>query len=304
MKIRVLITGSAGYIGNVFTQKLQEGITGYEFFALDKEIDKKNELSKNTGPYPYKDTLKSCISRPEVKDWLIKNNINTIIHLADKSLGAFKNEQDVHENVSLHRSFLKICEQIHKEKGVLAKIIYASSCSVYGYQEKLLDEKSPTSPTSYYAKSKLEIEELIKSLPFEKSILRFGTAFGYSPSLRKDLLVNQILINHINGENIELFDINSCRPYIHTKDFVNSLLFILDQKNIELVNSLEVNLSKKELVDIIENAIERKILTSLVENKVDIRNYRVSNEKLKSLGLKYEMGFKEGVKDLFQRITT
>ena len=123
---------------------------------------------------------------------------------------------------------------INCEKKQGGKLIFVSTCSNYGLSEtdELLDENSKLQPLSLYAEHKVDIEKYILSLKnkisISPTILRFSTAFGLSPRMRYDLTINQFTKSIFCGEQLEVFDSNTWRPYCHVNDFSLALEKIIE----------------------------------------------------------------------------
>jgi len=159
------------------------------------------------------------------------------------------------------------------------RIIFTSTCSVYGQHDSLLDENSSANPLSLYAQTKLQAEKYLKK---ENSlILRLGTAFGVSDihsRLRMDLVVNYMTANALTKGKLSVFGGAQWRPLIHVKDIGEIIANNLERPIRGVYNLASINIQIKDLAKIISDMTDCKI--EYTEQKFeDQRNYHVSTEK-------------------------
>jgi nucleoside-diphosphate-sugar epimerase len=156
----------------------------------------------------------------------VLQKITHVIHLADPRLEQFKSADDVKINVNTQKIF------IYSLAGLphLKKIIFASSCSVYGANKNQINESSEPQPTSWYAESKLQTEALFKASALPHVICRFGTAYGPSENMRHDLFINNLCRAANLKQRIDIYGANAWRPYIHVRDFSRALMFVLNNE--------------------------------------------------------------------------
>lgn len=255
----LLVTGAMGYVGS--------GIK-----AIASEIVGVDRVSGSN--------FQACIS-----DFKILSNVDTVIHLADRRL----NELDQNnwlENIELHTKFIRALEN-HRS---LKKIIFSSSCSVYGHQEELLDESSPVMATSWYAKSKVRVEQLLKESSLPYVICRFGTAYGASPPMRWDLFPNFIGRQILEDQSIDIYDPESLRPYVHVADMRRGLLFAAQKAPVRAVlNFAGENLSKNNLLQLVSSALQKSPKNVIYNmDKKESRNYSVSSKTVEELGFTFK----------------
>ena len=192
-------------------------------------------------------------------------------------------------NINATKKCLKF---INKSK--VEKLIFISTCSNYGVTKKQIpvDEKNTLNPISAYAKAKVEIEKFLiknkKKLNFSFTILRFATAFGYSPRMRFDLTVNQFVKDIYLGKKIDLYDADTWRPYCHVKDFASAIDRVFKAKkklidgNIFNVGRNENNFSKLSIIKLIIKKM-KKGNYQIVKDSNDRRNYIVNFSKIKKI---------------------
>ncbi len=270
--MKILLTGSNGYVGSAL-----KNLLGQDLVTLDRQglADIRNCMSQL---FLYRKYLSS---------------IHTVIHLADMRLQHYTKENIIEQN-KLQHEFLSQVSYLPN----LKKVIFASSCSVYGCSDTIINESSAPNPTSLYAESKLKTEEKIKELGLPHLILRFGTAFGLSAQLRLDLLVNELVYNIINSQKMKLFDMKSVRPYIHVKDFARTLVVGTQKPHFGLINVVSQNASKLEILDMVQNLFSSENAIEIDETKKDIRNYFVDSSHCRNLGFDFLYDLKSGMNEI------
>lgn len=187
------------------------------------------------------------------------------------------------------------------------RIIFASTCSVYGQNDDEVNEKSILNPLSLYAKTKVEAEKSLK----DKNclIFRLGTVFGVSDTysrLRMDLVVNYMTANATTKGKLSVFGGTQWRPLIHVRNVAEAIVNNLERPITGIYNLSTLNYQIKDLAKEISEITECKI--EYVEQKFeDLRNYHVSTKKAKKDGV---LNFKkvytvaDGVKQIYDLITS
>lgn len=277
MGTKILVFGANGYIGSVLVPILLD--KGYEVTILIKKkpsIITHNNADKlkiifaenySLKPYYFKDidVVIDLISFPNLNSKLVKK-LNISSNHIDRI--SFSKKYDV------------------------KKYIYISSCSVYGYENshKFLSENSPLSSLSYYAQSKIEIEQDFLKFnedDFKIVILRTATVFGYSPNMRFDLLINFLITSGLQHGEICFPDVNFTRPYIHINDVGILLAEIASPKSILNESILNLgftknNISSYDLIYLISDSLNVNISDSIYEEN-DLRSYKISFKKLENI---------------------
>ncbi|OGK29800.1 hypothetical protein A3F29_01870 [Candidatus Roizmanbacteria bacterium RIFCSPHIGHO2_12_FULL_33_9] len=278
---RILVTGDKGYIGSVLVPLLIKN--NYEAIGLDTEyftdVLGKEERIKY-------ESIKKDIREIEGSD---VENIDTIIHLCSLSndpLGEINPRLTAEIN---YKSAIRLAE-IAKDTGV-KKFIFSSSCSIYGgAAKKFATEDDKLEPLTPYALSKVKTEqELIQmtSKTFLPIILRNATVYGYSPKMRLDLVVNNLVASAITTGKITLLSNGKAwRPLIHIKDLAYIFLaMVREEFNNESPKIFNVGTEEQNYQIIY---IAKKIKKQLPECEIQIkkkyfadkRNYKVSFKKL------------------------
>lgn len=188
------------------------------------------------------------------------------------------------------------------------KFIFASTCSVYGFREDACNEETEPNPLSLYAETKLMSEKALLELKgngFCPVILRFATAYGLSPRMRFDLVVNLLIAKSLVEKEITVFgEGNQYRPFVHVKDISRAIIKVLESPpnvvNGEVFNvgSDDQNLSIRELAEKIKQKIPEAQLR-FIKEKEDDRSYIVSFEKIrKKLGFIPKYTIEDAVEEI------
>lgn len=300
--MKVLVTGSEGYIGTVLVQRLSE--KGYSVVGLDTGYYRDCNI---TEPPDVVETLNKDVRDITASDL---KSIDAILHLAALSndpLSFLKPEltMDINFKESVRLA------TIAKESGV-KKFIFASSCSSYGRNNVgIVDETSKLNPITAYAKSKIMAELDISKLSsnnFTTVFLRSATINGISPRIRFDLVVNNLTgLALTTGKITVKSDGTPWRPTLHIQDdcsaFIKSLEADSDLTNNKIYNvgATEENYQIKDIAEIIKKHTGCEI--EFQNQDRDSRSYRVNCDKIKNeLGFKVEWPLEESVKELVNQL--
>jgi nucleoside-diphosphate-sugar epimerase len=204
--------------------------------------------------------------------------------------------------------------QITKQAGV-PRFLFAGSCSVYGKGAKLdLDENDTLNPLTAYAQSKIETESAVSELAdaqFCPVYLRNSTAYGHSPMLRVDLVVNNLLASAMAYGEIRIqSDGSPWRPLIHCRDIARAFMF-LAQAPRDLVHNKAINVGAntenyqvRNIADEVRRLIPSAKITYTGEVGTDPRNYRVKFDLLYQLlpDFKLQYNLATGMEDLHRKM--
>jgi nucleoside-diphosphate-sugar epimerase len=295
--MNVLVTGGAGYLGSVLVPTLLK--EGHQVTVVDNFMYNQTSL------------LDCCIDpnliivRGDARDRSLMEGLisqaDAIFPLACLT-GAPLCDQDPKGAESVILDAVKmILELSNKDQ----KIIYPTTNSGYGVGEKGIHctEETPLRPVSLYGKLKVAAENEI--LNSGKGItLRLATAFGVSPRMRLDLLVNDFTYRAVYDRFIVLFEAHFKRNYIHVRDVTNAFIHSLNNfdkmKNEPYnVGLSDANLSKLELCQEIKKQVpEFYFIESDIGEDPDKRDYIVSNEKIEKTGFKQQVSLSAGIQEL------
>jgi nucleoside-diphosphate-sugar epimerase len=302
--MKVLVTGHKGYIGSHLVEVLKK--EGYEVTGVDLNLFE--ECSWEESVNPDKELIK------DFRDLTLKEleGNDCIMHLA-----AISNDpmgdlvEQLTYDVNLHGS-VNLAKKA-KEAGV-PRFLFSGSCSVYGKGEVLdLDENSKLNPVSAYAVSKVKVEEELGKITdknFTTAFLRNSTAYGFSPKLRIDLVVNNLLACAIARGDIRIMsDGSPWRPLIHCKDIANAFVAFskapaetIDNKAVNIGANKE-NYQVKDVADKVGKLVPAANIVFTGEVGEDPRNYRVKFDLLYNLlpDFKLEYTLDSGMEELFKK---
>jgi nucleoside-diphosphate-sugar epimerase len=302
--MKVLVTGGGGYIGSVLIQMLLE--RGYKVKCLDRFFFGTETLSHVAGD-PNLEIIKDDIR------WFDPNVLRDVDAVMD--LAALSNdpagELDPSKTMEINYKGRVRVATLAKKYGI-ERYILASSCSVYGFQDEVVNEKSPTNPLTTYAKANVLAEQ--ETLPladknFCVTALRQATVYGLSPRMRFDLAINGMVLGFYKHGKIPIMrDGTQWRPFVHIRDTSRAFIMVLeadkDLVNGEIFNvgSNEQNYQIKPLAELIADAIGLPFNFEWYGSP-DKRSYRVDFSKIRNvLGFKPKYTPKEGAKEVYDAL--
>ena len=297
---RILGIGFAGYVGSVLTEYYLK--QGHEVICVDL-LRRGSEGIKHHFNDPHF-TLYNTDYMGGLLESIFKiHSPDIVIHLAaivgdpacarEPELATKTNVEGIHELV-------RCCN----EQDI--PLLVASTASVYGSNKDVCREDSPLKPLSHYAKTKLEMERIIREESKNALIFRFGTMQGWSPNMRYDIVVNRLVYDAIRKSQFHIFDGTQYRPFIHPLDvavFFESLFNKdLNPFNGEVFNLVAENLSMLELGQLIERLIPTALMIQVPE-KEDNRTYICKTFKAHSrLGFQPQLRVMNGIQEIEKKI--
>jgi nucleoside-diphosphate-sugar epimerase len=280
----VLITGGAGYIGSVLTQRLLD--RGYRVRILDR-------LYWGRGP------IASALDRIELVEADVRDmpataldGVDAVIHLAGLSndpTAEYDPEANWQMNAVATETLARNCVDRDVER-----LVFASSCSLYdGMPPGMHDETAPIQPRGAYATSKRYGEEALLSLVGEglcPAILRNGTVYGYSPRMRFDLVVNTFVKDALLRGQLSLHGGGwMWRPLVDVQDVADAMIAVMeapaDLVRGEIFNVLHSNYQIRELAMLVAGSVQllgRSVTLREEPAPRLTRDYECSNTKLAS----------------------
>ncbi len=180
------------------------------------------------------------------------------------------------------------------------RIVFLSTCSVYGAQDGLLDESSPTRPLSVYAVTKLAAEKYLAG--GNSLIFRLGTLFGVGDlfsRIRLDLVVNTVTVRAYQTGKITVYGGDQYRPLLHVKDAARAIVDNLETPATGIYNLARENIRIGDLAEKLKHHFPGLVIEQTSRNFEDTRNYRVSTEKAtKELGFQPIYSIDDGIEEI------
>ena len=275
--MKVLVTGHDGYVGCVLVPMLLA--RGHDVVGLDSGLYAGCALGPEPQPVP--------ALRRDIRDVSDLPAVDAVIHLAAVSndpLGDLSPEVTYDVN---HTGAVRLARAA--EKAGATRFVFSSSCSNYGAAgEELLDESAPFNPVTPYGHSKVLAEQDLSELAadrFSPVFLRSGTAYGLSPRLRGDLVVNNLVGYAVaTGEVLLRSDGSPWRPLVHVKDMARAFVAALeaprDAVHGEAFNVGAENQRVRAIAELVHEAVPGSTIRFGEGAGPDVRTYRVSCAKL------------------------
>jgi nucleoside-diphosphate-sugar epimerase len=186
------------------------------------------------------------------------------------------------------------------------RVIFPSTCSVYGAQDGVLSEDSDTAPLSVYAETKLQAERIIKENFDSYLILRLGTLFGISDRhsrIRLDLVLNSLTLRALLDKKMRVFGGNQFRPLLHVRDVGLLMAEQVDKSESGTFNLHTENITIIELAKRIQNLVGEAVIETTDVSYQDARNYQVSSRKaVETLGFRPQWKIEDGIKEIMELV--
>lgn len=298
-KIRVLVTGGAGYLGSIMVPALLDA--GYDVTVLDNFMFKQASLN-HCCSHPDFHILRGDARCEDILAPLLAK-ADIVIPLAALVGAPLCNADPVGAKTLNLDAQLMLVRMLSPQQRVLVPI----TNSGYGIGEagKFCTEETPMRPVSTYGIHKVEVEKAM--LDHGNTIsFRLATVFGMAPRMRLDLLVNDFTYRAVNDRFLVLFESHFKRNYIHVRDVTRAFLHGLNnfdsmKNNVFNVGLSSANLSKYELCEAIQKHLpDFLFLEAPIGEDPDKRDYIVSNEKLEKTGWSPEFDLDRGLAELIK----
>ena len=287
--MKILVVGGAGYVGGgiVDTLSKKNEITVYD--SLIYESAYRKDVNFIYG---------------DIRDY---KKINTILNNFDAVvwLAALVGDGACSINPTLtHEINSETVKNLVKNFN--GKIIFLSTCSVYGAQEGVLDENSEVNPLSEYASSKLIAEKYLEES--DAIIFRLGTLFGISDQfsrIRLDLVVNILTTKALVDKKMSVFGGDQWRPLLHVKDVANAIEHNISSDTKGIFNLHHKNFKIIEIAEKIKEKIPDVSIETTPLPFQDARNYQVSSDKLKrETGFEASIELTQGIEEMYNLISS
>ncbi len=286
MKNKILVVGGAGYIGGSLTDILLEGdfdVTIYDNLLYEDR---------------YLKTVKFIFG--DVRDC---KKLNSIIHDYDAViwLAGIVGDQacEIHKETTQQVNFDSVKWLVDNYKG---KIVFTSTCSIYGINNDLIDELAEPNPLSLYASSKLEAERYIVKNHSNYAIFRLGTLFGLGDRfsrIRLDLVVNALVYKGLSEKLLPINGGEQWRPLLHVRDVGMATRFCLKNNISGLYNLGYKNFRIKDIATEIAERIQGVKIQFTDISFEDLRNYKVLNDKILNTGWTPRYSLQDGIEEMY-----
>lgn len=289
--MEILITGGAGYIGNLLARSLLD--EGHRVTIVDNFMFGYESIL-HIADRPNLSVIKTDIRNAD-RTYLAGKDV--IFHLAAISgypaCEANPNSAQL-INVDATRNLVA-------NLGKQQVLVYASTTSLYGAINDDCDEDTKIKPLNLYAATKYTAEKIVMDRA-NSIALRLATVFGVSPRMRAGLLVNDFVERAVHDRTLVLYTPASRRTFMHIKDGVRAYLMTIEQTDAMLGKVINMggkgmNFTKQEITEAIRKHIEFDVVVSPSEDE-DVRNFRVSFERAEKLGFACEHSLDEGVREM------
>ena len=284
--MKILIVGGAGYIGGALTDILKD--TNHKILIYDLLLYE--ETYRKEVPFVFGDIrdyekLKTHLDWADIVVWLAALVGDPACGLDATLTRKINNEPLIFLNENFN-----------------GRVIYMSSCSVYGTGEDMLTENSELNPLSLYARSKIEDEKVLEGT--NTIIFRLGTLHGISDQfsrIRFDLVVNTLVMRAIIHNKIVVFGGKQYRPLLHVRDVANTIYNVLNIRNTGIYNLTAENMTIIDIARSIKAYFPELVIEKSEISFQDNRNYKVSCDKAqKEFGFNTNLTLDDAINELIE----
>jgi nucleoside-diphosphate-sugar epimerase len=300
--MKVLLTGHSGYIGAVAAPMLLSA--GYEVAGLDTDLFAGCDFGQKPQEIP---AIKKDLRELSTDDL---RGFDAVIHLAALSNDPLGNlDSSVTYDIN-HEASVRLAELAKQSR--VSRFIFSSSCSTYGAAgDHFLDEAAELNPVTPYAESKVWVERDVARLAsddFSPTFMRNATAYGVSPRLRLDIVLNDFVAAAFTTGRIYIkSDGTPWRPIVHIRDIMAAMVAALQAPREAVHNQVfnvgvtEENYRISELADIVREVVPGSRVEYAAGGGPDKRCYRVSCEKIRRVlpGFHPQWNARKGAQELF-----
>ncbi|MES2203911.1 MAG: NAD-dependent epimerase/dehydratase family protein [Pseudomonadota bacterium] len=303
----VLVIGGAGYIGSALLPKLLK--QGYSVRLLDLFVYGEEPI-KEFLEHPRLEVIRADFRQVDKIVEAVKG-VHSVVHLGaivGDPACALNEELTIEVNLMATKMIAEICKGFRVQR-----FVFASTCSVYGASDDVLDERSTLNPVSLYAKTKIACERVLNQMAsdtFSPVNLRFSTIFGLSGRTRFDLVANLLTAKAHFEHKITVFGGDQWRPFLHVDDAAESVMAALKAPIAKIHNEVfnvgsdKLNYTLGQLGQIIANKVPTAELLEMGQDG-DRRNYRVSFTKIvRELGFETKWSLEQGVDQVLSAIAS
>lgn len=294
--MKILVTGGAGYVGTTLIPQLLD--RGHNVRVLD------NLMFGGDPLLPFFSNMNFEFIRGDIRNLAdIERAIvdcDVVIHLAAiVGYPACRQDPTLAKEVNIDGTRNLVEARISSQR-----LLFASTGSNYGSVEEVCTEESPLNPLSLYGETKTQAEAILMESG-NATTFRFATAFGLSPRLRLDLMINDFAFKAYTEGYLVVYEKDFLRTFIHVHDMGRAFLFALDnwsrtRNEIFNVGSESMNKSKQQICELLKSKTDFYVHYADVGEDADKRDYVVSYDKIGSLGYTTTKTIEQGIDELFR----
>lgn len=296
MNPHIVVTGGAGYVGTVLVPHLLAA--GYRVTVVDNLRFGGEGLISNFLHPGFRLEVMDILDHARLKR--VVADADTVVHLAaivGYPLCKKIPDEARRTNVDGTRALL---DALRPE----TRLINFSTGSNYGEVVGVCDEDTPLNPLSLYGETKTEAEALCMQRP-NSVALRFATAFGLSPRLRLDLMINDFTYQALVNRYLLVYEKHFRRTFIHVHDMARVVPFLLDHWEAARDRRLNVghesmNYTKEDITRLLREKIDFHLYFAEVGRDEDRRDYEVSYRRIRELGFTTVIDIHRGLDELIQ----
>lgn len=281
--MRILVTGSEGYIGPVVVKALRERghkVLGYDtcWFGRWSEAD--------------------ALVIGDIRDRLVRHEWpDVVVHLAGLSNDPLG---DLSPALTSAINQWGTIDLIGAGNGATRHVVI-SSCAVYGARQDLATEDSDVAPLTAYARAKAMVDAWVMRNTYNTMVLRLGTVFGHAPNHRLDLVVNRMVFDALENGGVRVQG-NAARPLVHVDDVASAVVWAAEGRRHGIYNVIGENVRMKDLGRDVASFADVPI--KYEDAGADARDYQASGQKALAAGWAPSRSVAGSLPVLFERTMT
>jgi nucleoside-diphosphate-sugar epimerase len=303
--MKILVTGHLGYIGTVLVPLLLE--RGHEVHGMDADWFARCTFGGAIADVPN--------NKKDIRDATVADlhGYEAVLHLAALSNDPLGNYDPQLTDEINHRAAVRLAE-IARDAGV-RRFVFSSTCSNYGVAgDEFIDETAPFKPYTPYARAKVAAEQALKPMSddrFSVTLMRSATAFGWSPRIRFDLVVNNLVAHaHTSGKILMKSDGTPWRALVHIEDIARAFTAVVAAKR-ELVHDQAFNVGQtkenyriREVAEMVAETVPNCRIEYAPGAGPDPRCYRVNCDKLPSTLTEFrpQWSARDGARQVYEMV--